>query len=157
MAVAPTFRFETLLRLRKAKEDERKRVVGLRLRRITALRRRQDTMRVQVSEQTDAIRAELRRPRAAIVGVRWGRHWVGHLRRGILEIEARIAEERALLAQERSELVAVRKETRVLDRLKEKRREAFREEMARREQRETDDVNVTRFVRARLLREDDLS
>ncbi|MFQ5424696.1 MAG: flagellar export protein FliJ [Phycisphaerae bacterium] len=157
MAMQRTFRFETLRRLRKAREDDRKRIVAARLRTIATLGRQRDALESQVRQQTDVLREALTRPRAEIAGLRWGRHWVSRLRRQALEIEARIAEERALLAQERAELTAARKETKVMDRLKERQRELLMAEEARREQQDTDELNTVRFVFARIAAGDDES
>ena len=88
-------------------------------------------------------------------GLRWGRHWLGTLRRHILEIEAKVAGQQALLAGERVKLVAARKDTRVLDRLRERQRELRIERNARRERRQTDDLNLARYVRAGLANGDD--
>ena len=155
MASARTFRFEALLRLRQAKEDEQKRIVAARRRKITSLQRRHDALLAQVRAETDGLRACLSGSSLQMGGLRWGRHWLGTLRRHILEIEAKVAGQQALLAGERVKLVAARKDTRVLDRLRERQRELRIERNARRERRQTDDLNLARYVRAGLANGDD--
>jgi flagellar export protein FliJ len=146
-----SFRFETLLRLRKQREDERKRVVASRLRQIGEVRRRHDELLAALDEQTRTLRASLRDSSIDVDQLRWGRHWLSHLRRGILEADAEILAHRAMLAQERSLLIGARKEREVLARLKEQRRQAFLFESARREQMEADELVADRYARAILM------
>ena len=146
MAASFVFRFETLLALRKQREDEKKRVVAARLRTIADVRQRQDNLRNAVELQSEALRAALRESSVDVDQLRWGRHWLTHLRRGVLESEAELTGHRAMLAQERSFLVEARKESEALSRLKERRREDFLAEAARRERIEADDLNATRYA-----------
>lgn len=146
MAARFLFRFETLLRIRKQREDEKKRVVAVRLGRIAEVRQRQDNLLVAIDDQTNSLRDALRDQAVDVDHVRWGRHWLTHLRRGVLEAESELTAERTMLAQERSRLVEARKDVEVLARLKERRREAYLAEAARREQVESDEMNTTRFI-----------
>jgi flagellar biosynthesis chaperone FliJ len=75
------------------------------------------------------------------------------LRRGVLEADGAIVANRSMLAQERVHLANVRKDTKILERLKEKQREAFLAEIERQDRIESDDMNVTRFAHA-VLSED---
>ena len=146
MAASFVFRFETLLALRKQREDEKKRVVAARLRTIADVRQRQDNLRNAVELQSEALRAALRESSVDVDQLRWGRHWLTHLRRGVLESEAELTGHRAMLAQERSLLVEARKDSEAIARLKERRREAFLAEAARRERIEADDLNAARYA-----------
>lgn len=152
--MASGFRFEALMRLRKAREDQQKRVVAMCLQNVEKLRQRRSALEDEVRDRTADLRADLVGDHAAIDGMRWGRHWLARLRREMLATDAGIAERRAVLAHERSVLGAARKETRVLERLKERQAEAAREEEARRERKEADDLNIARFAFARLQSED---
>src|SRR5262245_2367879 len=125
MAASLVFRFETLLRLRKQREDERKRAVAARLRRISDVRQRQDNLRNTIELHSDTLRDALREQVMDVDQLRWGRHWLTHLRRGVLEAESELSANRAMLAQERTLLVEARKQTQAFARLKERRREAF--------------------------------
>ena len=71
-----------------------------------------------------------------------------HLRRGVLETESELTANRAMLAQERSLLVEARKQTQAFARLKERRREAYLVEAARRERIEADELTTARFAGA---------
>jgi flagellar FliJ protein len=151
MAKRHTFRLETLLRLRRQKEDEQKRVVASRLRRIRTLEENKHVLESRIAEQTETMRAMLVEECMEVDQLKSGRYWVIRLRRAVLETDAAIAAERALLAQERLGLTERRKDTKVLQRLKEKQYEAFMAEERRQEQFETDDLNAARFARAAVL------
>ncbi|MCD4761246.1 flagellar FliJ family protein [bacterium] len=148
MAKRYQFRFETLLRLRKQREDEEKRVVASRLRGLKRLYDHQVVLREQILEQTDTLRTVLREPLLDVDAVCVDRHCIARLRRGILEDEAEISTNLALLSQERAVLTNARKETKILERLKERQRAAYQAELDRREQIEQDDMNVTRYAYA---------
>ncbi len=148
------FRFETMLRVRKAREDERKRVVAARLRKIASLARERQVLEDQIRNQTETMREALARPQAEIVVLRWSRHWVGRLRRQVLATDAKIAEQRAILAHERAVLTDARKETKALDRLKERQYEAYLANERKRELLESDELNLARFLHARINTED---
>lgn len=157
MAGRFAFRFETLLRLRKQREDERKRVVAARLRQIGELMERRNNLVTAIDGQTDSLRSALRGGTVDVDQVRWGRHWLTHLRRGVLDTDAELSGQRAMLAQERATLVEARKDTEVLARLRERRLEAWSAEAARREQIESDEMNTLRFAHASLTESEDRS
>jgi flagellar export protein FliJ len=140
------FRLETLLRVRRAREDERKRTVAARLRAIEALRQKRAELEVQLRAQTDALRAALTGENADVNFLRWGRHWLGRLQAGIRQVDAEAAQHGAMLAHERAALAHARKETKVLERLKERQLEAWAAEEGRRQQGDLDDMNGMRFV-----------
>jgi flagellar export protein FliJ len=148
MAATLVFRFEAILRLRKQREDEKKRAVAARLRRIADVRQRQDNLRNAIDLHSDALRDALREQAMDVDQLRWGRHWLTHLRRGVLEAESELSANRAMLAQERNLLVEARKQTQAFARLKERRRQDFLVEAARRERIEADELTTARFAYA---------
>jgi flagellar export protein FliJ len=148
MAKAFTFRFETLLRLRRQVEDEKKRVVAARLRRIHSVQERQALLETRISEQTQAIRESLKSDAMDLDNLRLGRHWLSGLRRGVLEAQSELTAHRAMLAQERAVLSNARKDSEIITRLREKQREQHVTEMNRLEQIEQDEMSVLRFAEA---------
>lgn len=149
-----TFRFESLLRLRSAREEACRRAVGARVQKILRMRQKRSELVQQLREQTDGLRQGLVEPCADLESLRMSRHWIARLRLRILEAESTIAGEQSILAQERSSLVEARKQRRVLESLKERQRAAWMDLEARREQRATDEVNAARAARLRLTREE---
>ncbi len=152
MAKRFTFRLETLLHVRRLREDERKRVVAARLRDIRTLQDRRRFLHEEVDRQTLSIRDSLRRQHADVDRLKLGRYWILRLRRGALETDAQIASQRAILAQERASLAEARKEAKVLSRLRERQQEAYMAGVNRREQLELDEMNVSRFAHAVIAR-----
>lgn len=146
MASNDLFRFETLLKLRQQKEDDAKRAVAARLNRIQELEERQEAIRDRIVHQTDEARDALRSFKIDTDQIRLGRHWISRMRQGLLQAQAEIRTQQAILASERSHLSEATTERKILARLKERRLEKQLAETRRREQLETDDLNVLRFV-----------
>ena len=140
------FRLETLLKVRKAREDEFKRIVAARLGHIEKLSAQKTAIEAQISSQGTSMRAALSGETADVDFLRWGRHWITRLRMQSARVDAETAAHRAVLAQERERLAAARKETKILERLKERQFEAAAAEEAARQARESDDMNTVRFV-----------
>jgi flagellar export protein FliJ len=74
-----------------------------------------------------------------------------------LAADAQITAQRGMLAQERAALAEARKQTKVLERLQERQRQAYLVELNRRERAELDEMNSTRFAHALLARGDAVS
>lgn len=158
MAKRYEFRYETLLRLRRQREDERKRVVAARLREIRTLEDRRATLENRIREQTEQVRDALRSSTLNLDDLKLSRHWVIRLRRGVLETDEAIKTHRAVLSKERQHLAEAAKDKKVLERLKERRLAEYMAEMDRREQLELDEMNAQRAARAVFaLQEDDAS
>lgn len=153
MAKRYTFRFETLLSVRRQREEQEKRVVAARLREIRKLEQRQEALVNRIDEQTDLTRSALRDGVLDLDHLKLGRHWMIRLRRGILEAEAEITTNKAILAQERMKLSEASKQRKILAKLKEKRRDRFFFEQNRHEQAEADEVSVLRHARFAMRRE----
>ncbi len=148
MAATTAFRFETLLHLRKLREQERQRAVAARLAAIHRLEERRTALMRRIDEESAAARDALRLEAVDLDQLRFGRHWVTRLRRGVLETQAEISTHRAILAQERQQLTAAATDKKVLERLKSQRLARRRAEQDRRERLEQDEMNVLRFVHA---------
>ncbi len=150
MAKAFAYRLEPLLKMRRRYEDEQKRVVAARLRGITALEQRQQVLEQEIGRQTEVMRSVLSGEEVELEGLRMSRHWMLRLRRGVLETDAAISAERAILAHERQALAEARRNTKVLERLKERKQEVWWAALQRREQAELDEMNTLRFAHAGL-------
>ncbi len=155
MAKRYTFRFETLLSLRRQREEQEKRVVASRLREIRKLQQRQEALVHRIEEHTDLTRGALRDGVLDLDRLKLGRHWIVRLRRGVLEVEAEISTNKAILAQERMKLAGASKQRKILAKLKEKRRDRLLFEQNRQERLEADEVSVLRHARIAMGREAD--
>ncbi|MBN1489509.1 MAG: flagellar export protein FliJ [Phycisphaerae bacterium] len=146
MAKQFVFRLETLLKLRKQREDRQKRVVAERLRQIT---RTQDEIRGlewQIVGQVSAMRDEAAQPRLDAQNLAKNRHWLSRLHRSRLEADAHLRLLEARLAQERAVLAQAARDKKVMEKLKERQRERYLQGLDRQEMIAADDLTITRFL-----------
>lgn len=148
MAKRYEFRFETLLRLRQQREDERKRVVAARLREIQSLEERRAMLEDRIQQQTEQVRDALRSSTLNLEDLKLSRHWMVRLRRGVMETNSALKTMCAILAKERQQLAEAAKDKKVLARLKERRLAEYLAEVDRREQLELDEMNAQRAAQA---------
>src|SRR5262245_4948537 len=104
MTSGRTFRFESLMRIRSAREDVCKRAVAARLQKILSVRQKRSELEQQLRDQTDGLRLCLGEQRADLDHLRMSRHWITRLRLRILETESTLVVEQSILAQERTAL-----------------------------------------------------
>lgn len=136
------FRFplETLLTVRRLEEDQAKRKVGAALAEIA-----------RVDEQLRAERGELRRSQAALLegqrpgtlrpdDVRRTRVWIGHVQRSLAIREQQRQQLVTETEKQREALRAARMRTRMIERLREKKAEAFQQAELRREEAQADEM-----------------
>lgn len=143
------FRLETVLRVRELREREAKRKVGAKMAEIAALdqlnqqavteikKRQQDLGQSQQAEHLDT--RELSS----------GRAWIAFLRRSIAQRQMTKSSLLTELEKLRAELVAARTQTRILEKLRERKHEIWKREGQLREQAEMDDV-ARRMQRSRV-------
>src|SRR5580765_133135 len=131
MAKPFQFRFETMLKLRRQREDEHKRIVADRRRQIAQVREQMAALERQIEEETDAVRRSTMSGTIDLQQTVRHRHWLGHLHRNSLEAAARLRFLEARLAQERAQLAEAAKQRRVLEKLKERQLDRFQSELNR--------------------------
>lgn len=146
MAKQFVFRFETMLKIRRQREDQQKRVVGQRVRQVREAQAHLDSLQRQIQAETDAIRAVQQPGTIDMQQAIRHRHWLGHLHKGALEGEARIRFLEAKLAQERAVLAEAAKQRKILEKLREHQADRHRRELDYREMRELDEMATVRFV-----------
>ena len=146
MAKRFAFRFDTMLKIRRQREDQHKRVVAERIRQIAQVNERIAAIDRQIHDEIAAIRSGQESGTIDIQQVMRHRHWLGHLHRGGLEMAGRLRFLEARLAQERAVLAEAVKQRRILDKLKERQWNRHRIEEDRRETRESDDLATVRYV-----------
>lgn len=155
MEHSKSFRFETLLKLRKQREDEAKRIVSERLNRIRTLEERQEAIQQRIATEVSEVRGEMQAYKLNTDQIRLGRHWITRMRQGLLNAEAEMRTQQAILAAERRQLAEASTERKILAKLKEQRLERVLTEQRQREQAEMDELNTLRFVHAGLHGERD--
>jgi len=146
MAKRFTFRFETLLRVRRQREDEWKRVVAARLREIRSVREQMAALQKQIQDELQAIRTSQSPGTLDMQQVVRHRYWLGRLHKGVLDAQGRLHYLEAQLAQERACLAEAAKQRRILGKLKERLRERHLAEQNRIDTQQADDMASIRFV-----------
>lgn len=146
MAKRFTFRFETMLRIRKQREDEHKRIVASRLREIGGVQNHMTSLDKQIRDELQAIRFGRRPGTIDMQQIIRHRHWLGCLHKGVLEGQAKMRFLEAELARERADLAEAAKQRRILEKLKERQREQYHGEQDRLEALAADDLTTVRYV-----------
>ena len=142
------FRLQPLLRLRKQQEDQKKRVVGALLTQIHDLQR-------QALELAEAIKAEGETLKQQYEQGNVDLNWVSHYRRYITSVQRAIVERiqtatnvQEKLHQARRELAEAAKQTKILEKLKERQQKQYEREWQRKENRQLDEIGTKVFLRS---------
>lgn len=146
MAKRFRFRFETMLKLRRQREDEQKRIVGERLAQIAQVRDEIARLEQLTTGSMDSIRAIQQPGRIDLQQAIAQRAWAAHLHKAALDAQSRLGGLEAKLAQERAALAEAAKQRRILEKLREHQWERHRVEEQRAEVRTVDDLTTTRLV-----------
>ncbi|HSW46292.1 MAG TPA: flagellar export protein FliJ [Phycisphaerae bacterium] len=146
MARRFTFRFETMLKIRRQREDEHKRIVAARLREIRRVRDQLVSLDRQIHDELASIRMGQEPGMIDMQQIVRHRHWLGRLHKAVLDGQARLGFLEAKLVQERALLAEAAKQRRMLDKLKERQYQRFLAEQNRLETREADDMTAVRYV-----------
>ena len=145
------FRLEPVLHHRERIEMERQRVFAAAMTRLADLERERDATIVRRNDMRDRLRFNHAAMESEELRATYAH--CDYLDRFIVEQLGLIALARAEADAERARLVEATKEKKILETLKERRRETFVTKAAAIEQRETDDINARRFDRALSNRE----
>jgi flagellar FliJ protein len=150
MAKVFRFRFETMLKIRRQREDERKRVVADRLHQIAQVRKQMHSVDRQIAEEIDAIRNCQIEGTIDLQQTVRHRNWLTQLRRAALDAQSRLQFHETRLAQDRAALAEATKQRRILEKLKERQWSRHETGVRKAETREADDAATVRYVFARL-------
>lgn len=134
------FRLQTLLRVRALREQEAKRKLGAKQHEVAQAQRAIGALVGQIEQRQDVTREVLHRPHLDSGALARERAWTAHLRHMLAE---HYQQRQALLTEVgrlREELRLARTQTRVVEKLRERRWEHYREQVAHTEQVETDDL-----------------
>lgn len=149
MARRFVFKLETLLKLRRQREEQQKRVVAERLRQIAQIRREIAMLDRQIAEQIAAMRGDAGQMRLDVMALARGRLWLSHLQRGRLDADGHLRALEARLAQERAVLSHASKEKKIVEKLKERQYLRYRSDLERQETLAGDELATVRYLRER--------
>ena len=143
------FRLETVLKLRRMAEDAKKRAVGDLLNEIHGHQRAAVEMDAAIAA---AGRDLKQRHVSGKIDLGWVGNYqahVGHLRRSIAQRVEMVTQLQQRLAGARRELSEAAKQTKILEKLREKRKQRYDDELSRAEGNELDDVATRSFLQVR--------
>jgi len=142
------FRLQPLLKLRKQQEDQKKRVVAAMLTQIHDLQR-------QALELAEAIKTEGKILKQQYVQGNVDLNWVSHYRGYVTSVQRAIAERiqtvtkiQNNLHQARRQLAEAAKQTKILEKLKERKQKQYEREWQRKENRQLDEIASRAFIRS---------
>jgi flagellar export protein FliJ len=134
------FRLETLLRVRTLREQEAKRKVGAKRAEIARVDQLNDATQTEIDTRQRDLRQQQDRHVLDPLELQGGRAWIAHLRRQIatrMQQKAGLQDELRTL---RDALRQARTQTRVLEKLRERRQREYDRTRRRREQAEADEL-----------------
>ena len=144
------FRLEPLLKLRKRHEDEKKRVVGAFMADISRHQQRALEMAHDLRQQGQAMTQGLR-GNIKIDRIGHYQRYVSYTRYAITKEIETVEQIQRRLQSARQELVEAARQRRILEKLKERRKERHETELQRRETRQQDEIAASRFLYGRRL------
>ena len=142
MAKRFNFRLETVLKLRKQSEQEKQRVLAVRLREMSTLRDHLMGLNEQIASELRlaggfAVHAHLDVP-----ALSKRRFWVSHLQRGVLETESKMRELEESLLEDRKALAEAAREFKIIETLRSKKRQQHDQMLEREETIEADETSL---------------
>jgi flagellar protein FliJ len=146
MAKRFKFRFETLLKIRRQREQEHQRIVAGRMQKINRVRQRINSIDDQIRSEEQAIRNAWQPGIIDLHQAMRHRHWLGRLHKGSLEAQNQLRYQEAELARERAELAEVCKHRKIIEKLKEKQWDRHRREEESAEAKEIDEMATVRHI-----------
>ena len=135
-----------MLKLRRQREDQQKRVVADRLAQIVTVEQELAQLADLTQQGIEAVRSMQQDSRLDIEQTMVQRRWVTHLQQSAINARARMRELEIRLAQERTVLAEASKQRRIIEKLKERQMERHHQEELRAETRMADDLTTTRYV-----------
>jgi len=147
--VPSKFRLEPLLKIRRLKEDEARRVVAERLREIRKAEEGIAALDQQLLEASATMRSLVLAGRIVPQEAARQRGYIGSLQGRRLSLAAQLAALRQNLAADRAALAEAGKNRKILEKLKERQRQRRVREQELTEQRATDEQGVVQYVRER--------
>lgn len=143
------FRLQTLLRLRRQQEDEKKRAVGVLLTRINEFQQQAVQMAADIKREGENLKQQYQHGTLEMDWIAHYHRYVNHIRQSIQQRVQTIAQVQQQLAQARGELADAARQTKILEKLREKQKDRFDAELNRRERVQQDEIATAAFLQSR--------
>ena len=134
------FRLETLRRVRELEQDAQRRCLAVAIREVSAMEGQLTKLGEQLRDTFESCRTERDFGRLDAATLRAHQQHTEYLHRGIRDAQIQLVARQEQVGEEQAKLAQARKKLRVLEKLREKKRESYLREVVREEQKETDEA-----------------
>ncbi len=141
------FRLQNLLQLRRQQEDQKKQAVGALLAQIHEQQRQSLEMAAAIRKEGEKLKRQYQEGKVDLNWVGHYRLYVTHLQNAINERIKNVAQIQVKLNAARQELVEAAKQTKVLEKLREKQKQRYDKQIRRREGQQQDEISASGYLR----------
>ncbi len=141
------FRLETVERIRRREQDERRRGVALAIQEVQRVKERIGVLTQQLANSIDLKRGLQRAEHVDMRSLRGHQFHLGDLHRRILESGEQLTQRRSVVDQERAKLAEASKRLKVIEKLREKQWNRHVMALRREEQAAMDEAALQKYVR----------
>ena len=142
-----SFRLQPVLKLREQQEEQKKRAVGILQNEIAEQQRQALAMAEVVKEQGQILKDHFFRGNVDVNWISYYQGYVSNMQRNIAEKINNVAQVQKKLVKARAELAEAAKQTKIIEKLKEKRKQRYDKQLQRRETFEQDELANNMFYR----------
>ncbi|MBN2063925.1 MAG: flagellar export protein FliJ [Sedimentisphaerales bacterium] len=144
------FRLETVLRMKRQIEDEKKRVVGELMAQINKQQQEALEINQTIIQQGNVLKAKFQKGEVDTAWIAYYQSFVTDMRREIARKIASVTEIQKKLTLARQELANAAKETKTLEKLKERQLKEYTHHIESVEKKELDEIGTQMFMRNNL-------
>ena len=141
------FRLQPVLKLREQQEEQKQRAVGVLQSEIAEQQRQALVMAEVVKEQGQILKDHFSQGNVDVNWISYYQGYVSNMQRSIAEKINTVGQVQKKLAQARSELAEAAKQTKIIEKLKEKRKTRYDKQLQRQETFEQDELATNMFYR----------
>ena len=145
------FRLQTLLKLRKQQEDQKKRAVALLLSQINDLQQQALIMAADLKKEGENLRKIFQSGSIDLNRIAHYHRYVHNIQQAINQRIQNVSQVQPQLTLARSELTEAAKQTKILEKLKQKQKQKYETELARKERIQQDEIPTFAFLRSEKL------
>ncbi|MCG3137972.1 MAG: hypothetical protein HJJLKODD_01828 [Phycisphaerae bacterium] len=155
MAKRFRFRLEPVLRVRRMKEETQQRQLATQVRELVRRESRATLLQQQIVGEVEQFHG------GTLVGVldvqliARRRYWINHLQRQLMDERHLIGQQQQVVERERQKLAEAAREVQVLEKLEEKARQRYQQQLDRAEQADADEMAVMTYARGGGLLQDE--
>jgi flagellar protein FliJ len=141
------FRLQPVLKLREQQEEQKKRAVGVLQNEIAEQQRQALAMAEVVKEQGQILKHNFSQGNVDVNWISYYQGYVSNMQRKIAEKINNVAQVQKKLIKARAELTEAAKQTKIIEKLKEKRKQRYDKQLQRQEMFEQDELANNMFYR----------